>query len=100
MLSFFLTNSIGTPQGELDGCIMPILVFSSRNSYKVFNSKVDREYMGPRSGVFSPSICMARSYSQCSERDLAFCILNMFPYSLYSSGSPGISRIASLIPAA
>jgi len=96
--SFFLTNSIEAPQGELNRCIMPVLVFFSRNSCKVFNSKVDREYIGPRSGVFSPSICMARSYSQCSERDLAFCILNIFPYSLYSSGSPGISRVALLIP--
>ena len=62
MLSFFLTNSMGVLQRELDRHIMPVLVFSSRNSYKVFNSRANREYMGPRGGIFLLSICMTRSY--------------------------------------
>jgi len=59
--SFFLMNSTGAPQGDLDGRIMPVFVFSSKNSCKVSSSIADREYIGPREGILSPLICMAKS---------------------------------------
>ena len=53
-------NSTGAPQGNLDGHIMPVFVFSSKNSCKVSSSSADREYIGPKGGILSPSICMAK----------------------------------------
>jgi len=59
--SFFLTNSTGAPQGDLDGHIMPVFIFSSKNSCKVSSSSADREYIGPRGDILSPSVYMSKS---------------------------------------
>ena len=61
VLSFFLINSTGALQGDLDGRIMPVFVFFSKNSCKVSSSSADREYIGPRGGILSLSIYMAKS---------------------------------------
>jgi len=58
--SFFLTNSTRALQRDLDEHIMPVFIFSSKNSCKVPSSSADREYIGPRGGILSPSICMAK----------------------------------------
>jgi len=61
ILSFFLTNSTGAPQEDLDGHMIPVLVFSSKNSYRVFSSSANRKYIEPKRGILSPSICIAKS---------------------------------------
>jgi len=61
ILSFFLTNSTGALQEDLDRHIVSVLIFSSKNSCRVFSSSADREYMGPRRDILSPLICIAKS---------------------------------------
>ena len=61
VLSFFLTNSTRVPQGDLDRYIIPVLVFFSKNSCRVFSSSTDREYIRPRGGILFSLICIAKS---------------------------------------
>jgi hypothetical protein len=40
-LSFFLIKRTGAPNGEFEGWIKPVLMFSSINSQRVFNSNLE-----------------------------------------------------------
>jgi len=45
----------------LDGHIISVFVFFSKNSCKVSSSSTDREYIRPRGGILFLSIYMAKS---------------------------------------
>jgi len=55
-------NNTGAPQGELEVWIVLVFRFSSRSSCRVCNSRDEREYIGPKEGVFPSSKQIVKSY--------------------------------------
>jgi len=56
---------IGTPWGEFEGLMKPVLTLSSTNVQRAPNSDGESEYMHPGGGSASSSKLILRSYGQC-----------------------------------
>lgn len=77
--------------------IVFVFKFLSRSSWRVCNSRGEREYIGPKGRVFPSSRWIVRSYGQWSRSSLAFYLLKMLVQSLYYSGNSKVSRKGSNI---